>query len=288
MQLTTYDKVNMRKSITDSQFKITLKKIIHHPLMIAAGSKVTYKICRENKFKRVYRRPIIFCVNHTCFQDTPIICKSIGRQAYILAGKQSLYPIDELFFKFNGSIFVDRKDKTDMALSKETMEEYLLRGQNLIVFPEGTWNLSDSLLMLEMKWGIIEIAQNTRAQIIPVSLDYDSEDMKCHIKFGEPIFAEKFKTKKEAIEHLRDTMSTLRWEQIERYGVVERNEEFIAKAKNQRQKILADYPLYDEEYEQSLVFKSSESPEQVFEHIKKLVPKKENAFLFNKRNKGNV
>lgn len=283
MQETTSSKVKAGKLITESRPKIILKKFFHWPLVLAAQSKVKYKVHRENKFKKIYRRPIIFCVNHTCFQDTPIVCRYIGRQAYILAGKQSLYPIDELFFHLNGSIFVDRKDKEDMTLSKEAMIEYLLRDQSLIVFPEGTWNLSDSLLMLEMKWGIIEVAQRANAQIIPVSLDYNQEDKKCDIKFGEPILAEKFKSKKEAIDYLRDTLATLRWEQIESHGIVKRTDEFVTEAKKQREQTLSDYPLYDEEYEQSLVFKSHENPEQVFAHIKKLEPRKENAFLFNKR-----
>lgn len=285
-QITTKDKISQGKCITESSTKIILKKIFHPILALLASSKVTYKICKENKYKMIYRRPIIFCVNHTCFQDTPILCKALPKQAYVLSGKQGLYPIDELFFHLNGSIFVDRKDKEDMFMSKIAMEEYLRRKQNIIMFPEGTWNLTDNLLVMEMKWGIIDIAKNANAQIVPVSLDYDCDNNKCFVKFGEPILPERFKDRQEAITYLRDTMATLKWEQIESYGMQNRSQEWIEKERKIRENRLLEYPLYDYDYEQSVVFNTKISPEEVFEPIKKLGLTKKNAFLFNKHNKG--
>lgn len=49
------------------------------------------------------------------------------------------------------------------------------------MFPEGTWNLTENLLMLPMKWGIIDIAKETGAQIIPTALEYDREQKKCFV-----------------------------------------------------------------------------------------------------------
>ena len=285
-QLTTKDKVSRGKKITESTPKIIFKKIFHPILGLLANSKVTYKVCRENKYKRIYRRPIIFCVNHTCFQDTPIMCKALPKQAYMLLGKQSLYPIDELFFHLNGTIFVDRKDREDTFLSKIAMEEYLRRKQDLIIFPEGTWNLTDDLLMMEMKWGIIQIAKNTNAQIIPVSLDYEQKSKRCYVKFGEPILPETFGSKAEAINQLRDTMATLKWEQMERYGMVERSQEWIDEEREKIKQRLAEYPPYDYGYEQSIIFDTKIPPEEVFEPIKKLELTKKNAFLFSKHYKG--
>lgn len=54
-------------------------------------------------------------------------------------------------------IFVDRKDKEDLAASKLAMTAYLRKGRSIIMFPEGTWNLTENQLMLPMKWGVVDI-----------------------------------------------------------------------------------------------------------------------------------
>ena len=50
---------------------------------------------------------------------------------------------------------------------------YLRHGQSILWFPEGTWNLTDNLLMLPMRWGIIETADKAQAQIVPMAIQYD-------------------------------------------------------------------------------------------------------------------
>ena len=285
-QLTTKDKIYKGKKITEGKPKIIFKKLFHPILKLLVNSKVTYKVCRENKYKKINGRPTIFCVNHTRFQDTPIMCKALPKQAYMLIGKQALAPIDELFFHLNGTVFVDRKDREDTYLSKKAMEEYLKQKQDLIVFPEGTWNLTEDLLMMEMKWGVIDIANNTNAQIIPVSLDYNDEYSECLVKFGEPILPEKFKSKAEAIRYLRDMMATLKWDQMEANGTFKRSQAWIESERIKQQQLLEEYPLYDYDYEQSIVFNTKTTPGEVFEPIKKLELTKKTAFLFSKNNKG--
>lgn len=47
------------------------------------------------------------------------------RRSYILLGKQRLGFSDWLYFILNGVLFVDSKDKDDMAASKQAMTAYL-------------------------------------------------------------------------------------------------------------------------------------------------------------------
>ena len=49
-------------------------------------------------------------------------------------------------------------------------------------FPEGTW-----ILILPMKWGIIDVAIWAGAQIVPTVLNYDRETMICSVRFGIPM-----------------------------------------------------------------------------------------------------
>lgn len=286
-QKTTLEKMEKGKKITDGKIKIILRKIIHPILIIAAGTKVSYKVTKENKYVSQKDKPIIFVVKHQCFQDTPIVCRVLNHHGYILSGKQHLKKIDELFFYLNGSIFVDRKDKKDMALSKNAMIEYLKKNQNIIMFPEGTWDMTDQGLMLNLKWGIIEVAKETNAQIIPVDLNYDRENKICRIKFGESMFFDKSTDKKEAIELVRDTMATMRWNSIDDKIIYLREKMDVEKIREEKRQVIAEYPKLDEEYEKSVVFNPMPLSENVFAPIKKLGIQKKTAFMFGKNKKGN-
>lgn len=285
-QITTLEKINNNKEIIDSSTKIKIRNILNPALLLASKTNIKYKIKKEGPCNIEPGRPIIYAVNHYSAQDTPIICNSIENRGYILAGKQPLRFIDDIFFKIYGTVFVDRKNKDDMLQSKNAMEAYLNKNENIIMFPEGTWNLTDELLMLPMKWGIIEVAQNTNAQIIPVNLDYDRDNKLCRVSFGTAIIPDKEKTKKEQIDNLRDTMATISWYNIEKKEQLVRAKVDVEELRKEFMKTVEEYPKLDLGYEQSVVFKPYPSPEEVFEPIKKLSLKKENAFMFYKNNIG--
>lgn len=284
-QMSTLDKINNNKEITDNWFKVIFKRLFRPILMMLAGSKVTYKLVKENQYKKIIKRPIIFVANHSCFQDIPIICKALKDHVYVLVGKQDVYPVDQLFFDLNGTVFVDRKDKEDMKLSKVAMKEYLKRGQNILMFPEGSWNLTDDLLVHEMKWGVIDVALGSGAQIIPVSLDYNEEEKKCYIKYGKPILPELFKNNLEAIEYVREALSTLKWEQMERNGIISHDSEIMDKYRGLKEQRISEYPPYNHDYEQSCIFDTRIKYDDVFSHLEEIEPTLDNAFLFNKRNR---
>lgn len=285
-QKTCKDKKNNNKSITDGRININFKKILHPIMLGLANTKIKYKIVKENKFIAINDKPIIFAVNHSNSHDIPIACKAIKNHGYLLIGKQPLEFLDELFFKLNGVIFVDRKDKEDTKLSKEAMISYLKRGVNMIMFPEGTWNMTDQQLMMNMKWGIIDIAKESNAQIIPVILDYDKKKKHCHVKFGETMTVGKETDKKEAIEELRDRMATLRWSFINEDIVYKReNVDVEILRKNIHDEIYA-YPKLDYEYEKSVIYNPIPPAEEVFAPIKKLGIRKNTAFMYGKNKSG--
>lgn len=288
-QETPLEKKEKGKKIIDSNFSIKIKNIIYPTLLALTKTKIKYKLIRENKTKPIADTPIIFAVNHTRFQDTPIVCKAIRdelkRRGYVFSGKQKLGFLDNIFFHFYGSLFLDRGSKEDMAMAQKAMEDYLRKDQIMIIFPEGTWNMSDELLMLPMKWGIIKSAYRTNAQIIPTILNYSDDEMLCHISFGEPILIKENANPKEEIDKLRDVMATIKFDYIEKKGIYNRKNIDVEKEKEKIFDVVKEYPNYDYNYEQSFVYKPYDSSEEVFSHIKKLKPNKNNAFLFNKNNK---
>ena len=286
-QKTCKERKNNNKSITDGRININFKKILHPIMLGLASTKIKYKIVKENKFIAINDKPIIFAVNHSNSHDIPIACKAIKNHGYLLIGKQPLEFLDELFFKLNGVVFVDRKDKEDTKLSKDAMVSYLKNGVNMIMFPEGTWNMTDQQLIMNMKWGIIDIAKESNAQIIPVILDYDKNKKKCHVKFGDSMLVDEKTNKKDAIEELRDRMASLRWSFIDESILHKREDLDIDALRKGIHDEIYEYPKLDYEYEKSVVYNPVPPAEEVFAPIKKLGIRKNTAFMYGKSKKGN-
>lgn len=72
--------------------------------------------------------------------------------------------------------------------------------------------------------GIIHVARQAGAQIIPMALDYDRKAQVCSVMFGSPMAGEELEDRAEGIGRLRDAMATLRWELMARHPVLCRAE----------------------------------------------------------------
>lgn len=279
-QESTLQKQQQGKPITDSRFAIWLRDRLYPLLMFLTGTKVRCKIETVNTYTPLPDKPIIFAANHSAFQDTPIMLRVTKRRSYIFSGKQNLAFIDWIFFVLNGTIWVDRKSKEDMAASKNAVLEYLAKGQSILWFPEGTWNLTANQLMMPMKWGIIDMARSAGAQIIPAALDYDREANVCRIKFGAPMSGDALENKAEAIRDLRDTMATLRWDLMCNQPILHRADITPEQLQKEMYRVIDDYPPLNWEYESACIYHPYPSPEEVLFHLNQLSPCKENAFLF--------
>jgi len=286
-QITTKEKLSRNKSITDSKAVMLFKDLIRPILSLIASFRVPYQVIIEQPCRLLPEKPVIYAVNHFCFADTPIMGRITPKRSYILLGKQRLGFSDWLYFLLNGVIFVDRKDKEDMAASKQTMTSYLNKGRSIVMFPEGTWNLTENQLMLPMKWGIMDVAREAGAQIVPTALEYDREKKKCFVRFGSPLVFSPEDSKAEAISVLRDTLATMRWEFWERNGIFCRKDLDMEAEQKTLFYSVQEYPPIDWEYESSCIYHPQPEPEEVFRYLRHLKPCKENAFLLRKRQEQN-
>lgn len=257
---------------------------LFHPLMkLILRGQINHRIHYLNMPPQV-KGNAIWCCNHGTKYDTPYCGLAIPRQVWLVAGKQRLTVADRVFFILNGCVWVDRKDKDSKAIAAKTMIELAQKGENIFMFPEGTWNTFLSLPMLPMAWGIIEVSAKTGCPIIPIGIEYREKD--CYIKFGEPMQCDLENDKSERINTLRDVMATLRWEiweylpQCNRRDIADDEWEMEVAAR------VAAYPPLDFAYEQSCIRREKEvtTPEDAFAHLDKLIPCRENAFLLRKRN----
>ncbi len=269
---------------TESKVLIEIRKTLYPIVMILSKTKVKYKVELVNNYKTDNDRPVIFACNHSAFPDIPIGLRAIGKHCYTLIGKQNLAIEDKLFFTLTGAIWVDRKDKTHTRFVKKLLTAYLKKKQNILWFPEATWNLTDNLLMLSMRWGIIDVARETNAQIIPMALDYNRDSMVCKVRFGQPLSNKIYEDNLTGITMLRDSMATLRWDFIsEREG--KRSEIDIHKEQEALFQAVYDYPPLNWNYEKSCIYHLPDeiNYEYAFAHLNTIHPTIQSAFLFNKR-----
>ena len=238
--------------------KLTLKqrKLIH-PILL----NVIKLRNRGNKFKietlngkiEKTNRPKIFCITHIGKFDIEIISEVIKEHYYLLSG--------------------------DFENIKGTLEVKL--GGNIMYFPEGTWNLSPTLPVLQCPFGIIEVAQKSDAVIVPIGIEqYDKTFIATVGKnFDASKYSEDEKIK--AISDLRDVMATLKWDIWESVSPNVRSQldkDEFDKFINERLKEWPNFTL-EEFYDRVFKPKNIQDEKNVFECLKDLDINVNNAFL---------
>lgn len=261
-----------------TKLPIYLHKVIY-PIL-----KPIFRLLRKHDFVYVNEVPkisgnAIFAVNHSNRYDIPYTCEILSRQCYVLLGKQPLEPIDRLAFILNGTVWVDRKSREDKKNSVAKMIKLLCNGANLVIFPEGTWNLTPSKPMLPLYWGIIDIAKASGRPIVPIILEYTEKN--CYVAFGESMEISPADDKGEKISELNDRFATLKWSIWEQFSDTgcSTDKEWNAEV----QKRLAEYPKLDYEYETSVIRKEYDTADEVFAHLNSITPNQTSAFLYNKK-----
>lgn len=271
------------KNEQNNQKLLGLKKAIHPILLQVMKTVLNKDLIIFNKEMPKIEGPVIYAVNHTNCHDVPAISQVIQNHMCILAGAENLRFIDKTLFNLNGVVFVNRDNKNSKHSSKEEVIKVILNGNSLLIFPEGTWNISENKPMLPLNWGIVEIAQKTDVPVIPIALEYQGD--KYFANIGDPIYFDIKEDKKEGITKLRDALSTLRWEIWEEYNHDLRENVSI---NDFNQKVKANYDEYekmDRNYEKSLILKDGPTAEEAFQHLKTINYNKKNAFLLGKNKK---
>lgn len=127
-------------------------QIIHPFLWRLAKLRHKPKIHILNSPKEIHSNKI-YAVNHSCVHDIPILIhliQIIKNHFYLLMGKQSLNVIDRMFFNLNGTVWVDRQVREDRRMASAKLRYLLEKGESILMFPEGTWNMTESKPMLPL------------------------------------------------------------------------------------------------------------------------------------------
>lgn len=125
------------------------------------------------RHKKIYeaphdkRQPFIFVSNHISYLDSAILVKAY-RQPIRPLGKieMSKVPVFGFIYK-NAIVTVDRSSPANRAKSVLILKSIINKGISVLVFPEGTFNLTSEPLK-EFYDGAFRIAIETQTPIKPV------------------------------------------------------------------------------------------------------------------------
>lgn len=244
--------------------------------------------CREKT-----NRPIIYAVTHVGKFDIEVVSEAIKDHCYLLSGDYEHIQgiLDEPFIGLNGIFYFNEFVKEDRKKVTLEMIEHLKDGGNLMYFIEGTWNMTPNLPMLPCYWGIVDIAKKSNAIIVPVAADQYGKHFKINIgkNFDMNNYNDTLDEKSKAITDLRDTLATLKWEiweteQAKRTEIPENEwDNYIIER-------FKEWPYFNLDYIDRLIYKPKNVTDrnEVYDFAKKLIPNKNNAFLYDKRSKDSI
>ncbi len=245
-----------------------------------------YQIIRDDRGKT--QNPIIYCPTHIGGADIEMAFAAIGAPCWILLGNpRELYKsIDGMMLELNGWIPMDVQCKEDRAAAKAKMELLLDKGANLLIFPEGTQNISPNALVGHLYAGAVNLAITHNAEIVPIAICRDKDFY--YFSIGENIkySGETKDSVFQKTDELRDRMATLKWELIERLKMQKRRELSKTALKdfvNDVIRLKAEYSLsVDDIRAEQFRPKGVVDADEVFAFMESLEPSLKNAFLFKR------
>lgn len=231
-------------------------------------------------------KPKIYAVTHIGRYDIETVIEATKENAYFIWGDPNeLYKSPEmLLLQMIGMIFVDTDNKEDRHISLERAIKVLKSGGNILIYPEGAWNLSENEIVMQLYTGAVVAAIRGGAEIIPVGIEHYGKDYYVNIGRNIDYSNVLLENARAASDDLRDILSTLKWEIWEKYGYIDRkslpenySEIFLKEIMKE-----SDNGYTIEEIERTR-FKDKRIilPEDVYAHLAYLNINHANAFLLN-------
>ncbi len=133
--------------------------------------------------------PMLFVANHISYLDIEILGASLPA-FFIAKADVASWPFFGWLARLQRSVFIDRKIRS-VRFQRDSVEQRLASGDNLILFPEGS--SGDGLHLLPFKSSLFaaaeEAAQRHDVAVQPVSLAYTRLDGMPLGRFYRPFFA---------------------------------------------------------------------------------------------------
>ena len=166
--------------------------------------------------------PKIFACTHIGGNDIQRTFQVIKDPAYLMLGDPGILykmPIYQAL-KLNGVIPLETKNRTDRKIAYNRSVELLNKGGNLLIYPEGAWNVSANELVMKTYVGTVRMAKETGFPIVPIAVEQYGKTFYFNIGECYTIDANDPRSEKELNLELRDKLCTLKWEILETQPVL--------------------------------------------------------------------
>lgn len=195
-----------------------LNKLIHKKLL-------KYDIFIDRKVKLEKNKSYIFASSHYFDYDVLSIIASVDRNCYVLSGGLRTIPKFFLISAWiNGGIYVNRLSKEHRKDSMRKMSRVLKAGNSILIYPEGVLNNSENVLCLPLFSGVYNLSLENEVEVVPVAVHRNVENKSVHVTYGVPLKLYDYE-KEVGLQFLRDNITTLLYEQVEKYSTpLKRNE----------------------------------------------------------------
>ncbi|MFI5170989.1 MAG: lysophospholipid acyltransferase family protein [Chitinophagales bacterium] len=141
-----------------------LCRFIAYCLMIFCGIIYRFHPNKNINKKKTY----VIISNHRSNLDAPTAAVACwGRVRYLAKTELLKIPLLGQLFSVT-TINVDRSSRESKRKSFDMMKHYLLKGDNIFIFPEGTRNKTENDALIPFKDGAFSIAIQTQTPILPI------------------------------------------------------------------------------------------------------------------------
>lgn len=175
-------------------------------------SKEKLEIIGDQRIKS--KSPKVYACTHIGGNDIQRTFEAIKDSAYLFLGDPKEIYIDftGVLLSLNGSVPFETKDKEDRKIAFNRSVEVLKKGGNILIYPEGAWNITENLPVCKLYTGAVKMAMESKADIIPVAVE--QFDNQFYVNIGKNIRYDEYQTEdvKSINERLRDEMATLKWD----------------------------------------------------------------------------
>ena len=168
--------------------------------------------------------PKIFAVTHTNnAEDIAWGLSFAGESSYLFCNgyNEIMYTFDGIALWLSGLIYVDRYSSESRKASIKKAKQVLDYGGNIMIFPEGVWNMSENLLVRKLYHGVYQIALSNNIPIVPIATMIYGKTL--YAIRGETIYISEY-DKTSGLTLLRDSFASMKWELMEQYGKTTRED----------------------------------------------------------------
>ena len=145
----------------------------------------------------------------------------IDRLAYTLIGTPDQVEHNPLLYAawVCGMMYVDKINPQSRKDAVEKMVRVLENNTSVIIYPEGAWNNTENLLVQPLFASPWILAQRTGCKVVPIAMHQEYKKKDIWYRAGEPLDLAGM-DKKQALDKLRDTMATMKYELMAAHSTV--------------------------------------------------------------------